>query len=205
MLPLTLKNIEQWDKEVEQDPKYGKEQQLIERVIKLYPLNKNLVQVAMKVSVIDLTNSTQLTNYKSRISLYDVCQIILSIKDFDKRLSTGDPLLVEEIARNSKDFGGKGKGVNLFSFASKYCCYHNIYQYKRDDYSIFDNVVSAHLSSYSTKLNPLQKLQPEKWRQAFQYREFNDYIGRLLDEKKIDASVHGRRRMFDHFLWFANR
>ena len=205
MQPLTLTNIKKWDNKVTIDPKYGKEQEIIEKVIRLYPHNKDLVQVAMKVSVIDLTNSTQLTNYKSKISLYDVCQVILSIEDIDKRLSLGDPTLVEEIAKKSKNFGGNGKGVNLFSFASKYCCYHNIYQYNRDDYSIFDTVVSKYLSCYATTKNPLNKSQPEQWRKALQYKEFNNYIGLLLDEKGISSAVVGRRRMFDHFLWYPNR
>ena len=30
---------------------------------------------------------------------------------------------------------------NLFSFASKYCCYHNRNLYERDDYSILDTVL----------------------------------------------------------------
>ena len=193
------------DKTVAQDPKYGKEQEIIEQVIRRYPLNTDMVQIAMKVAVIDLTNSTQLSNYKSRISLYDICQIVLSIDKFDERLAKGDPDLVKAIALGSKNFGGKDRGVNLFSFASKYCCYHNIYQYGRDDYSIFDNVVSDVLYQYSTEKNPLKKRQPEKWRQNIQYKEYNDYIGALLDEYGITNNEQGRRRMFDHFLWFANK
>lgn len=205
MIPLTVAEIKKWDNKVARDPKYGKEQDIIEKVIKLYPYNTELLPIAMKVSVIDLTNSTQLTNYKSKISLYDICQVILGIEHFDERLASGDPELVIEIARRSKNVGGIDKGVNLFSFASKYCCYHNIYQYKRDDYSIFDNVVSDVLYLYSTKKNPLKKTQPEKWRQNIQYKEYNDYIGSLLDEKGITSSVTGRRRMFDHFLWYTNK
>ena len=205
MLRLTLAEIKKWDHRVARDKKYGKEQDIIERVIKLYPYNTDLVQIAMKVSVIDLTNSTQLSNYKSRISLYDICQVILDIERFDERLAVGDPELVIEIAKKCKNFDGVGKGVNLFSFASKYCCYHNIYQYGRDDYSIYDKVVSDVLYLYSTKKNPLKKNQPDKWRQSIQYKEYNEYIGSLLDEKGIPSSVAGRRRMFDHFLWFANK
>lgn len=205
MLPLTINNIQKLDNAVAKDKKYGKEQEIIKNVIQSFPCNTDLMQVAMKVSVIDLTNSTQLTKYKSKISLYDVCQIILGIKDFDKRLSIGDASLVSEIAKKSKDFDGKGKGVNLFSFASKYCCYHNIYQYGKDDYSIFDSVVSNYLPFYSTAKNPLGKTQPEKWRKAFLYAEFNEYVGRLLDEKGIPSSVSGRRRMFDHFVWYSNK
>lgn len=201
---LTLKNIEKWDKKVASDAKYGKEQELIEQALVRYPKNTDIVEVAMKISLIDLTNSTQLTNYKSKLSLYDIAEIILNITDFDKRVSEGDESLVTEIASKTKDFNN-GNGVNLFSFASKYCCYHNIYAYHRDDYSIFDNVVSANLYQYATKKLPLRKTDPEKWRVKIQYKEYNDYIDSLLEEYGIPKSVEGRRRMFDHFLWFAFR
>ena len=44
--------------------------------------------------------------------------MILEIPDFDKRLEKGDLELVNIIARNIG-------AVNMFSFASKYCTYHN--------------------------------------------------------------------------------
>lgn len=205
MNQLTKASIEKWDKKVQNDPKYGKEQSLICDIIKRIPQNKDILDIAMKVSVIDLTNSTQLSHYKSKISLFDIANIILNTENFDKRVSSGDVSLVTEIARMCKDFGGKDKGVNLLSFASKYCCYHNVYQYNSDDYSIFDNVVSENLHLYSTKKLPLAKTTPEQWRKNIEYDKFNEYIGLLLDEYGIDSKIEGRRRMFDHFLWFTNR
>lgn len=181
---------------VNTDPKYGREQDLIEQIIRIHPLNDDLYWIAIKVSVIDLTNSTQLTNYKSKLSLYDISKIILDL-DVDGKIMNGDISVVREIAKTCKEFDGNG--VNLFSFASKYCCYHNVFAYNRDDFSIFDNVVSLHLYEYATPLNPLRKTTPEGWRVKIDYRAYNDYIGKLLDEKKIH--INGRRRMFDHFVW----
>lgn len=203
MNQLTIASIKKWDRKVQDDPKYGKEQSLICDIIKRIPQNRDILDIAMKVAVIDLTNSTQLSNYKSKLSLFDISNIIFNIQDFDRRVSKGDVSLVAEIARSCKDFGGKDKGVNLLSFASKYCCYHNVYQYNRDDYSIYDNVVSENLHLYSTKKLPLGKTTPEQWRKNIQYEKFNEYIGLLLDEYGI--KIPCRRRMFDHFLWFANR
>lgn len=91
----------------------------------------------MKIAVIDVTNSTHLLQYKSKLSLYDLAKLILEIPDFDKRLEKGDPELVNIIARNIG-------AVNMFSFASKYCTYHNVEVYGRDDYSIFDGIVKIH-------------------------------------------------------------
>ena len=189
------------EKAVNTDPKYGKEQDLIEQIIRMHPLNDDLYWIAIKVSLIDLTNSTQLTNYKSKLSLYDISKIILDLQ-IDDKIKKGEIEVVQEIAKACKNFDN-GKGVNLFSFASKYCCYHNVFAYDRDDFSIFDNVVSQHLYEYATPLNPLRKTTPEEWRVKIDYKAYNDYIGKLLDEKGIH--VNGRRRMFDHFVWNTYR
>lgn len=49
--------------------------------------------------------------------MVELSQIIASIPDIDKRIAAGDPEVVNEIARSN------GK-INLFDFATKYCCYH---------------------------------------------------------------------------------
>lgn len=186
------------DKQVENDSQYGPEQKLIRDVIRKYSRNDDIIYVAMKVSVIDVTNSTQLSKYKSKISLYDIADIIVNIKDFDKRVENGDESLVEEIAQKSKN-----KGVNLFSFASKYCHYHNRFVYGKDDYSIFDSVVRDHLSAYSLPGNPITLRTPEKWRKRIDYKSFNGYIAQILDASGI--TIPGKRRCFDHYVWFNNR
>lgn len=197
---LTLANIRKWDDTVAADPQYGKEQELIGEVIRRYPANTDLTEVAMKVSVIDLTNSTQLTNYKSRLSLYDIAEIITTTADFDLRVAAGDVQLVSDLAATCKQ-----RGVNLLSFASKYCFYHNVFAHGRCDYSIFDSVVSQNLYRVATTRLPLRKTQPEKWRNDIDYQAFHKYIGDLLDEYGITGKVKNRRQMFDHFMWFANR
>ena len=193
-----LADLEQAEQDVTNHPKYGPEQKLIEEIIKKHPKNDDLYWIAIKVSVIDLTNSTQLTNYKRYLSLHDIAQILINIPSLDQDIMTGKVSIVNRIARKCKKYG-----VNLFSFASKYCCYHNVFAYGRDDFSIFDNVVSQHLYEFSTPLNPLRKTTPEGWRVKIDYQAYNDYIGKLLDERGI--RINGRRRMFDHFVWNTYR
>ena len=36
----------------------------------------------------------------------------------------------------------------MFSFASKYCCYHNKNVYEKDDYSILDTILKDSLPRY---------------------------------------------------------
>jgi len=201
MITFSNAELDKYEKEVEASFNYGKEYELVKKAIQEHPLNDDLLGVAMKVAIVDLTNSTQLTNYKSKISLYDISNIILGISDFDERLAKGDVELISELARKCKDFRGKNEGVNLFSFASKYCCYHNVYAYNRDDYSIFDNVLSEHLYEYS--IIPIGKTTPELWRTTINYKAYNDFIGELLDKMHITTPM--RRRKFDHFVWWQNR
>ena len=195
-LPLTESNLETAYQTVKELSNYGCEMHLIETFFNKYPLNTDPLIVAAKVAIIDTTNSTNIARYKSKISLCDVVKIILSINDIDKRIAHGDPSVVSEIARKSK----KNHNINLFSFASKYCCYHNICVYKKDDYSIYDSVVSRALPLYATPTLPITTNRLEGWRKKFDYQSFNDYIGKILAAYHITLPY--KRRWFDNFLWY---
>lgn len=192
-LAITEENIECQHHFVESSDNYGKEGRIIHDVLNAFPQNTDLNTIAMKIAVIDVTNSTHLSQYKSKISLYDLAKIVLDIPDIDTRLENGDPELVNIIARNNGS-------VNMFSFALKYCTYHNVEIYGRDDYSIFDGIVKNTLPHY---MEGLTVNQINNWRVNFNYRAFNDCIGKLLDDYNI--KIPFRRRKFDHFLWYANK
>ena len=185
---LRSKDLHEGHNDVLSNNKYGKEYQLIEDVLKKYPNNKTIEDVACKIAVIDFTNSTNLHFF----NLYTLAEIITSI-NFDARVARGDVSLVSDIISKCP--------VKLYSFASKYCCYHNTFLYNRDDYSIYDSVVKKHLPEYAT-----EKLPASKWRKNFNYETFNQYIGDLLDEYGITAATEPqRRRLFDHYVWYKNR
>ena len=189
---LRSKDLHEAHNDVLSDYKYGKEYRLIEDVLKKYPNNKTIEDVACKIAVIDFTNSTNLR--QNKINLYTLAKIITSI-DFDARVAKGDVSLVSNIIED------KECPVKLYSFASKYCCYHNTFLYNRDDYSIYDSVVKKHLPEYAT-----EKLPASKWRKNFNYETFNQYIGDLLDEYGITAATEPqRRRLFDHYVWYKNK
>ena len=187
---LRSKDLHEVHNDVLSDYKYGKEYRLIEDVLKKYPNNKTIEDVACKIAVIDFTNSTNLR--QNKINLYTLAKIITNI-DFDARVAKGDVSLVSDIISKCP--------VKLYSFASKYCCYHNTFLYNRDDYSIYDSVVKKHLPEYAT-----EKLPASKWRKNFNYETFNQYIGDLLDEYGITAATEPqRRRLFDHYVWYKNK
>lgn len=192
-LEISSENIEEQNRLVVSSGNYGKEGLIIHDVLNAYPANDDLNIIAMKIAIIDVTNSTHLSLYKSQLSLYDLADFILKIDGFDERLAKGDPTLVNIIAKN------KG-AINLFSFASKYCTYHNVEIYERDDYSIFDGIVRKTLPQY---IKGISSNKIDSWRTSYNYEEFNNCIGEFLDKKNIHIPF--RRRKFDHFLWYANR
>ncbi|MEE0203875.1 MAG: hypothetical protein UEE32_00880, partial [Oscillospiraceae bacterium] len=115
---ITNEAIEETGRIVAETDNYGPEMEMITRCLRRFPDNTDPDIVAMKVGLIDITNSTHLSQHKGKISMVELSNIIASIPDIDARIKAGDPEVVNLIARSN------GK-INLFSFASKYCCYHN--------------------------------------------------------------------------------
>lgn len=172
---------------------YGPETDLITRCLKKFPSNTDPDVVAMKVGLIDITNSTHLSQHKSKISMVELAEIIASIPDIDERIKNGDPEVVNSIARSN------GK-INLFSFASKYCCYHNSNLYGRDDFSILDTILKEYLPRY---FDDVTRGQIQRWQDSFNYKAYNDYITGKLDE--LGITVVNRKRKFDYYVWYLNR
>ena len=178
---------------VQKTNNYGPENELITRCLQKFPKNDDPEVVAMKIGLIDITNSTHLSQHKSLISMVELCRIIVGIPDIDSRIADGDPEVVNQIARSN------GK-INLFSFASKFCCYHNHNLYSRDDYSILDTILKDYLPRY---FSDITKGKIQRWQDTFNYRAYNDYITYKLDELGIKTPY--RKRKFDHFVWYKNR
>lgn len=190
---ITNETIEEAGKIVAETDNYGPEMEMITRCLHKFPDNTDPDVVAMKVGLIDITNSTHLSQHKSKISMVELSSIIASIPDIDARIKAGDPEVVNLIARSN------GK-INLFSFASKYCCYHNRNLYERDDYSILDTVLKDYLPRY---FGDVTRNQIQRWQDSFNYKAYNDYITRKLDE--LGITVEFRKRKFDLFVWYKNR
>lgn len=192
-IELSIEKLEQQHKAVLTDLRYGKNIDLLKNIITKCPTNDDIYEIAAKISVVNLTSSTQLSQHSAKLSLYDISEIILDLK-IDNDIKTGNPDVVNRIAAKFKE-----NGVNLFSFASKYCFYHNAYLYYRDDFSIFDSVVATHLHLCAPGYMPITTNEVYGWKNNIQYEKFNNYIGDLLDA--YDIHHPDRRQMFDHFLW----
>lgn len=188
---------------VNRDVVYGTEMGLLRRVLSnpLFRLNVDPDIVSMKIALIDVTNSTHLHQKKRMISLVDLTGIITNPKlRFDERVSRGDELLVTEIACCN------GK-INLFSFATKYCFYHNSFSYGKDDYAKYDGIVSICLPYYLNKAGIRYKGRRITSSTLNSLRIKKDYetFNMLVDSVLKNISVPNKKAKYDYLMWYYNR
>lgn len=202
------------------------------KAFKNFPLNKDPEIVAMKIALVDMTNSTNLGRIlgnkdylqngkhivRKVFTLSDLIRKIIFISDFDERVKEGDIALVSELTKWSKE-----RGANLMSFFSKYCLYHNYCTYGKDDYSIYDSVLQQNLGAY-LNLEEFKQLFPDiairetsniaklvanriaKMKESCDYEAYWNLIDKILNLKNIsDNQVMFKRRKLDHFVWYLNR
>jgi hypothetical protein len=102
-----------------------------------YPHNTLPAQVLLKVTALNAMYSTQIPLYSTRIpTLFELVDHIVAL-DIDSRLERGDEGLVFDIAKI--EVPPKAIRFN-YSFATKYCSWHN-----RNAYPIFDSRVYEYL------------------------------------------------------------
>ncbi len=203
---ITDEELELYAQKVRDDIKYGGEGILIDEALKNNPLNNDKSLVAMKICLIDITNGTNLSrNLGKDGGLFKLSQKIVD-SNFDERVKNGDTSIIPELAKWTK----KEFGKNLFSFITKYCLYHNVHCYNKDDYAIFDSVVSKSLHKYISKEdyeiltgNKLRYDSFFKMKDEYNYDLYLKIIDFIIEKNKI--SVDNPHRKIDWFIWYKNR
>lgn len=203
---ITDEELELYAQKVRDDIKYGGEGILIDEALKNNPLNNDKSLVAMKICLIDITNGTNLSrNLGKDGGLFKLSQKIVD-SNFDERVKNGDTSIIPELAKWTK----KEFGKNLFSFITKYCLYHNVHCYNKDDYAIFDSVVSKSLHKYISKEdyetltgNKLRYDSFFKMKDEYNYDLYLKIIDFIIEKNKI--TVDNPHRKIDWFIWYKNR
>ena len=162
----------------------------------------DICDLGIKICAIDTTNSTQLFKAKKKLSVSDLAEIIKQTPDIDERIKNGDMSVVEEISRSAK----QKHGYNPFSFASKFCHYHNFFLYGKNDYSVYDsNVKNWLLKYYKDKDKTLSEtIQKELWKHTFNYTAFNDCIQNVLNDMGLSEKENARM-LFDKLVWVSEK
>jgi hypothetical protein len=112
---------------------------LNELFTKTLPYNRSIDDIILKVATLNTIYNTRIT------SIYPIAQHILSL-GIDARLRADDETLVQELM--SVDYAGTGDHIDHYSFASKYCSFHN-----PDSFPIYDSYVDAILWYYQSTEN----------------------------------------------------
>lgn len=150
-----------------------------------YPHNTLMEDVLVKVSTLNDFYSTNI------YAAYKVAKHIIAL-NIDKRLECGDASLVNDIAKVEM---GKGKIINFYSFATKYCSHH-----KPLDFPIYDSFVdellkyfrgidsfcefrNEDLKNYASFKNILIKFRRHYGLEKFNLKEIDKYLWQLGKDK----------------------
>ena len=120
------KYIEMFDNDV----RYKPADDAINKLFSAFPDNKEVEDILLKISVINDLYSTNI------LATFKMAEHIQKL-NIDQRLKDGDLDLVNQIATGHEIRRKKtNTELNLYSFATKYCSWHN-----QDSYAIYDSFV----------------------------------------------------------------
>lgn len=118
---------------------YRKQESALKMLFKAYPHNNNLDEIIIKVASLNSLYGTNIFN------IFAVAEHISRIKNIDERLKNGDENLVGEIAKSGLK-NKNGKEIIFYSFATKFCSFHN-----DRDFAIYDSFVAKVLAYFQRK------------------------------------------------------
>ena len=147
-----------------------------------YKYNNDLNEILIKCSCLNDFYSTNI------FSIYPVAKQIYDL-NIDDRLQKGDSTLVNDIAHISIN----GKEKNFYSFASKYCSYHN-----NIEFPIYDYFVDKMLMYFQKK----DKFSLFKKDDLKDYTKFKKILN---DFKKFYGIDEYNLRDIDKYLWIAGK
>lgn len=166
---------------------FDRENAVIEEAVGLlfqqYPENGSLAQVLLKVVSLNRLYSTQI------LAVMDVAKHIHHhAKEIDAGLSTGSPELVEMIGLVTIDATGKER--YNYSFATKYCSWHNAAAYP-----IWDSRVDRYL----WQLQKQEKFAPNlEHADLWVYPRFCRVMNAFRSYYKLESFTF---KQIDKFLW----
>ena len=84
----TEEELDETARRVNNDPRYGEEASIINSCLDKFPQNVDKDIIAMKIALIDMTNSTNLNKHLGKIYLTRLTEKIMSC-NFDERVAKG--------------------------------------------------------------------------------------------------------------------
>lgn len=169
------------------DERYFLADKAIVSLFDAFPENKSLEHILLKISVINDLYSTNI------LGTFNMARHIQRL-DIDSRLKQGDPLLVNEISSGHGIISKKNnKEINFYSFATKYCNWHN-----RDNYAIYDSFVNKVLIAFKRKDNFSTFIETD-------LKNFTKFKEVVLDFKQFYNLTDHDLKQIDKFLWIYGK
>jgi len=170
-------------------PKYQHAEKAVRDVFNHFRSHADLSAVMTKVCVLNSLYATAI------YSIVGMAEHIYNIRDIDNRLSAADLTLVDEIRHghniNTKK---KSKEIDFYSFATKYCSFHNDV-----GYPIFDNLVSDLLF----QANKIHKWYPSlRKEQLRNYHKFVPLVDAYATAMGVAANGY---KSIDKGLWILSK
>lgn len=154
-------------------------EQALHDLFEQYPRNDKLPYVLLKVVALNRLYSCGI------LAVHDVAgHIYEQAEDVDRELAKGSPEIVDKIAKVT--IAATGKERKNWSFATKYCSWHDPLAYP-----IWDSRVAKYLRS----LHGTPFSRPDDWTH---YREFVNLMNRFRDHYGIGSFTF---KEIDKFLW----
>lgn len=183
----TTRLVNKYIAEFNLDERYLPADQAITKLFNAFPKNKDIEEILLKISVINDLYSTNI------LGTFKMAQHILQL-DIDHSLNVGNPYIVNQIAighgivstRNSKE-------INFYSFATKYCNWHN-----REQYAIYDSFVERVLLAYKKK-DSFSKFKQSDLRE---FPKFKQIIYDFINFYHLNG--HDLKEI-DKFLWMYGK
>ena len=183
----TNKLLDKYIDKFNKDKRYKPADNAIMNLFAAFPDNKKLEDILLKISVINDLYSTNI------LGTFKMAEHIKRL-NIDKQLQSGNPDVVNEIA---KGHGIKTKKnnteLNFYSFATKYCNWHN-----QDSYAIYDSFVEKVLLAYKRKDN----FSDFKQNDLKVFRKFKKIITDFADFYGL--TKHNLKEI-DKFLWIYGK
>jgi hypothetical protein len=166
------------------DRQNGILEQALEDLFRQYPHNVNNPHVLLKVAALNALYYTRI------LAVQDIARHIYERgRDVDSALALGSPEIVDTIARVTISATGLTRWN--YSFATKYCSWHN-----QQSYPIWDSRVKAYLTWLRHQPSgSFISRSPDSWRH---YREFVDMVKSLCHVYNLDRLSF---KQIDKFLY----
>jgi hypothetical protein len=181
--PPTVNLVRELGIRFDHDPYTALIEPALDRLVAQFPHNKDACDVLLKVTTINALYST---------NIYAVVAVAEHIvkQDIDSAIAAGSPDAVEQVARIQ--FKGQNKVHFYYSFASKYCSWHN-----QNAYPIFDRRVRNTLSKYK-KQDKFDDFSTDELWCSSGYERFREIVSRFrthyelneLNFKEIDKFLY---------------